>query len=246
MTTNVYDRSRLRMTSDSRWSVDSDFGAVLYVDDTGFDKIVIAAEHAFLFAGSAPVIQEWKDFLRKMEEGEVLPRPSAKGIALLMAKLSCGTIIASYGHDIALPSKDSLDASFAGSGARFAAKCWEKNKCSHRAVETAKASDPYSGGQVMYLELDSRETNIQNSSNVVELPRALIDKGMVMYKSAPTVVQQLSITEAAKNDPRIQDLLKEIASGTVEIQAPCDSMLSTPTQEENERIDKALAIIFSK
>jgi len=242
MTTNVYDKTKFLLTSDSRWSIPTEFG-VIYVDDTGFDKIEVANGHAFIFAGNAAVIQQWKDYIRGSKAGSPLARPAAKGISLLVAKLGCGTFVEAYGQDISLPHKSKPMVSFAGTGAHAAASCWLANKCGRRAIETAKARDYYSGGNVMYLELQSSNSNLRNDRDADNLPEAFLEKGNVMYTPGlnSTVI---SLDEAAKQDPRVEQWLKKIAEGSVEIQAPCDAMFNEPTEEEDARLDAAMASIF--
>lgn len=242
MTTNVYDQSKLLITSDSRWSILTDFG-VIYVDDTGFDKIEISKDHAFVFAGNAGVIQLWKDYIRASQAGIPLARPSAKGISLLVAKMGCGSFVEAYGQDISLPSKAKPVVSFAGTGSHPAAVCWFANKCGKRAIDSAKARDYYSGGTVSFLELNTRVGNQQNNRNADKLSEAFLDKGMVMYTPGITS-SSVPLTQAAASDPRVAEWLKKIAEGSVEIQAPCDSMFAEPTEEENSRLDAAMASIF--
>jgi len=242
MTTNVYDKSKFLVTSDSRWSIPTDFG-VIYVDDTGFDKIEVSKDHAFLFAGSASVIQQWKDYIRASQSGMPLSRPPAKGISLLVAKMGCGSFVEAYGQDISLPNKAKPAVSFAGTGAHPAAMCWIANKCGRRAIDSAKARDFYSGGTVSYLELNTGAGNQQNNRNADKLTEAFLDKGMVMYTPGINSVS-VPIDKAAASDPRVAEWLKKIAEGSVEIQAPCDSMFAEPTEEEDARLDAAMASIF--
>lgn len=242
MTTNVYDQTKFLVTSDSRWSILTDFG-VIYVDDTGFDKIEVSKDHAFVFAGNAAVIQTWKDYIRASQAGIPLARPSAKGISLLVAKMGCGTFVEAYGQDISLPNKLKPVVSFAGTGAHHAAVCWMTNKCGRRAIDSAKARDYYSGGSVSFLELNTRVGNQQNNRNADKLTEAFLDKGMVMYTPGINS-SSVPLDQAAASDPRVAEWLKKIAEGSVEIQAPCDSMFAEPTEEEDARLDAAMASIF--
>ncbi len=242
MTTNVYDKTKFLVTTDSRWSIITDIG-VIYVDDTGFDKIETAKDHAFVFAGNSAVIQNWKDYIRGSQSGQPLSRPSAKGISLLVAKLGSGSFVEAYGQDIGLPNKLRPTVSFAGTGAHPAALCWIANKCGRRAIDSAKSRDYYSGGEVMYLELDTRNSNLRNDRNADKLSEAFLEKGMIMYTPGLTAAS-VPLALAAESDPRVAEWMQKIAEGAVEIQAPCDSMFAEPTEEEDARLDAAMASIF--
>jgi hypothetical protein len=54
MTTNSIDRSKLILASDSRWSVQLDADQILYVDDTGFDKIMVRGRSGIICSGHLP------------------------------------------------------------------------------------------------------------------------------------------------------------------------------------------------
>lgn len=239
MTTNVYDNAGGLLTSDSRWSIQADFG-IMYVDDTGFDKIEEAAGNAFLFAGDSQVIQQWKDFLRSAPLSAA-GRPGITGIAILITDLTQGSLVYHYGQDIILPSYDNPLQSFAGSGAMYAAPCWQVNGCARLAVNSAKANDRFSGGEVKFFELATRENNLSNDIGVSELGNALLGKGMVMYNANSNTVP---VQEAMKQDPRVAELCKKIANGQRSLSAPCDAMFNRPTQQDELRLNAALDRIF--
>lgn len=239
MTTNVYDRESGFLTSDSRWSFRTGFG-VLYVDDTGFDKIEEARGNAFLFAGDSHVIQLWKDWLRA-DPISAAGRPTQEGIAVLIAQTATRALIYHYGQDIMWEANGDWTQSFAGSGAMYAAPCWTQNKCAHRAVDSAKTHDQFSGGEVKFFELSSGSHNLKNDIEVTALGKAFLGKGMVMYKanSNPIPVQ-----EALKTDPRVAQICDEIASGQRSLSAPCDAMYNKPTKQDDLRLNAALDRIF--
>ncbi|MFL1528014.1 hypothetical protein [Pseudomonas sp. O230] len=241
MTTNVYDRTTGFITSDSRWSVEKDF-AFMYVDDTGFDKIEEARGKVFLFAGDSEIIQLWKTFLRSgplSSEG----RPKIEGIAILIADSATGKLVYHYGQDILLPDSEDPDTSFAGSGARSAAQCWQANNCAKKAVETAKSFDVASGGEVKSFELSTGLHNLNDQIDVKELKAAFLKKGMVMFTANSQ--QPVTVQEAAANDPRVAQIVQAIAQGSVSLKAPCDAMYNQPTHADKKRLDAALDAIFA-
>lgn len=236
MTTTVFDGSVGLLTSDSRWSIDTDH-AVYYVDDTGFDKIEAVNEFAFLFAGASNVINEWKVFLRGDQSGD---RPPLQGIALLIVEISSGKSVYSYQQDISL---DERKASFAGSGARFAYLCWNSNSCARRAVSSAKNADVYSGGEVKFLELGTGDHNLNNCTDLTEMSKIFLEKGMVRY--APNE-EPIPVKDAAANDARVKELCNKIANGSLPLSAPCDGMYNLPSEDDERSLDHALELVFKK
>lgn len=237
MTTTVFDGAKGFLTSDSRWSKDTDY-AVLYVDDTGFDKIETAEGLVFLFAGNSMVIQQWKTYLRASLVGA---RPTQAGIALLIAEIATGNLLHLYQQDILLPDSTNPVTSFAGSGARHAVRCWETNSCAKKAVDTAKTADIYSGGEIKFFELATGQHNLTNSSDLAGMGRAFLERGKVMYTSND---KPISVQEAAANDPRVAELCKEIAKGKIPLNAPCDAMYNQPTADDDRRLDDVLSKFF--
>lgn len=240
MTTNVYDQRSGFITSDSRWSFEKDF-AIMYVDDTGFDKIEEARGKVFLFAGDSEIIQLWKTFLRSGPLSSS-GRPKIEGIAILIAEASTGRLVYHYGQDILLPDSENPMTSFAGSGARSAAQCWQANNCAKKAVESAKGFDLFSGGDVKFFELSTGKHNLNEQIDVKDLKAAFIKKGMVMFTANSQ--QPVTVQEAAANDPRVAKIVDAIAQGSVSLKAPCDAMYNQPTHADKKRLDAALDEIF--
>ncbi|WP_321938242.1 hypothetical protein [Burkholderia cepacia] len=240
MTTTAYDLSAKLLTSDSRWSIELGTTKIAYVDDAGFDKIEIVGEHAFLFAGSSAGIDSWKKYIHA---GGGLNIPDLNGIALFALNVTTQEILVSYGQDIALPNIDALKASFAGSGARHAAKCWEKNGCGRQAIETAKSLDYYTGGTTKFLELATKTHNLVNNIDVTQLGKQFLAKGMIMYINGQS---SQSVATAAANDTEVKELCEKIAQGSIALSAPCDAMMMEPTEEDNKKVRAAMQKIFGR
>lgn len=242
VTTNVYDGAKQLLSSDSRWSVKHPSGDfIVYVDDAGFDKIETARGHAFLFAGLASTIQNWKSFIRSEPTGSV-GHPSIDQIALLIVDMQTGTVVDHVGQDILLPTPEEPTTSFAGTGSSHAADCWLVNGCAKTAVESAKGFDLYSGGSVKYFELNTLVNNLQNTIDYDELRQAFTAQGMVMYTANSQ--KQLPVNEAAVNDVRVAEICESIANGQLSPTAPCDAMYNRASTEEKRRLAATLDKIF--
>ncbi|MBI6925732.1 hypothetical protein Q9323_03345 [Pseudomonas fulva] len=242
MTTNVYDGTKRLLSSDSRWSSKHPSGDfIIFVDDVGFDKIEVASGHAFLFAGYASTISDWKAFL-KSKPSSSQGHPSLDGIALLITNVATGQIVDHVGQDIQIANADQSVTSFAGSGSSHAADCWTVNGCAKTAVESAKNFDLFSGGSVRYLELNTLDNNLLNITNYDELKKSFTAQGMVMYTANSH--KQVPVNEAALTDVRVGELCNEIARGQISPSAPCDAMHHRATAAEKQRISATLDKIF--
>lgn len=246
MTTTVYDKAKSLVACDSRWSVPSDFG-VLYVDEAPFQKIEVYKNHAFVFAGMAPVIDQWKKHLRASASGLVTPQPGLHGIALLVAELGSGNLVEAYQQDIVLPDRINPATVFAGTGSTHAARCWITNRCAKRAVVSAMSHDVGSGGEVRYLELLTRHSNLIQCEGIESLDKAFIEKGMVMFTRNDQAKGPIPFAEAAKLDQQVAELYGKAASGSLrqDVQAPCDAVFNMPLPEDEKRISETLRRIFA-
>lgn len=246
MTTNVFDMNAGLMCGDSRWSVQHP-SFIAYVDDTGFDKIIAIdgdlGKFAFVFAGDSELIQQWKSWIISKPSAQDQTPPvqnGLKSIAICIANIDNKSIVFENGQDIQTP-----EARFAGSGSLHAFNCWTVNKDAKKAIESAKTFDVYSGGEVKFLDFSSGVNNLKNSSNLKELHVFFAKEGMVMYKNASTNQSKiLSIKEAAANDPAVQQLAIDLASGKISASAPCDAMHNTWSKEKVNELNTALKGIF--
>lgn len=242
MTTNVYDGFQGIASTDSRWSAGRDF-AIFYVDDTGFEKIVVRDDAVFLFAGDSSVIQQWKDYLAGPRYSHAAGEPPLEGIALLIVNAATKEIIYGYGQDITLNDQSAKAiASFAGSGGRLAAECWRQNFCAKRAIDTAKQIDVFSGGETKFFELTSKTGNLIKDVGLKGLGEAFKERGMVMFLAQ--LDKPMSIQEAQAIDPRVAEFAQQVASGQVPLSAPCDAMYNTPSAEEKAELRKVLGNLF--
>lgn len=243
MTTNIYDADTRKVASDSRWSIDGQ-RFIVWVDDSGFDKIVIAIGHAFVFAGDARLIQEWKDWIANPDRFDV-PKPPVqfpdgdRAIALCIVDESGTKIVFEYGQDIV---QDGLR--LAGTGSIHALSCWKVNKDPCKAIATASQTDVFSGGEVKFFDAKNGSSNLNNFATLDEMHRDLLSRGTVMYKQSPS--QTIPIKDAAKNDPEVRALVQGVESGAISASAPCDSMHNRWPQNKIEELHEALSKIFAK
>lgn len=237
MTTNVTDLVEKTIACDSRWSIDSPL-FVIYIDDTGFDKIVTYDTYAFMFAGNGRKIQEWKDWILSAPSGAASSAPDESGIALCIVNTSNWGIEFERGQDIEVPG----EARFAGSGSMHAHTCWKSNRNARLAVDSAKLMDVFSGGEVKYLD-SYRNTNVNNSVTVSDVEALISKKGMVMYKTTKPNAP-VAIDVAAANDPSVKTVLDQISTGASTVNAPCDSMHNTWSDSDKNKLRQTLTKIF--
>lgn len=234
MTTNVTDLVSEQVASDSRWSF-PEVNFVLYVDDTGFDKIVLHGNYAWMFAGSGRLIQEWKDWLASNPTSSA-GRPGVNGVAFCIVDL-VKKVVNHWGQDIVLSQ-----AMFAGSGALPAHMCWSRNRDPLKAVESAKSQDIYSGGIVKFLKFLCKSNNLVNTETIFDVSTACLQRGTVMYHSQKPATP---VAVAAANDPEVKALVQKIQTGTATASAPCDAMYNNWPAAEVERLDKSLDEILA-
>lgn len=242
MTTNVFDSNKAVIATDSRWSVKWSKW-VVYVDDVPFYKIEHASDTAFMFAGKGDRIQEWKNWIRSCPTDDT-QMPTCEGMCVCMVDVVDGQVVFSNGQDIV---KDG--AYFAGSGSRYAYVCWETNKDAKKAIETAKEVDVFTGGEVKFFDVKSRNHNlhvITNEATIQMVGQAIEQRGSVMEILAGTGKSAIpfKMSEIAANDREMQELQTKIASGELTPEAPCDSMYSEWNEDQVANLKAALAKTF--
>lgn len=194
MTTTVYDRLNRVVTSDSRWSVDLTdkgyVGHILYIDNTGFGKISDRNDFVMLLAGSGLLIELWKTWwkgdLRLQEPPVVLP--TGQSVNLYIVKKSTNEVIFEKGQKLIVKdtATNELFAVFTGSGSGAAAQNWMGNHCARSAIEESKRLDPFSGGEVRFVDFDSGMTHLEDSVFTInEVNQALLQRGLIMDTTNP-------------------------------------------------------------
>lgn len=246
MTTTVCDMESRVLTTDSRWSWETE-RAILYVDDVGFEKMLYTDDAVYQFAGNSVVIQSWKDFM-STEPGSSTNRPTLDGISLVVYDLVNHAIVLAHNcFNIGEPGQVPRSI-FSGTGMVHALPAWTVHRCAYQAIEHAVAMDPFSGGPTKFFETNARQHNLMDVIRVGDINRALPLKGYVMTK--PNVETKLGepvpASEAAANDPAIKELVDRIAQGQLAPSAPFMFMLNKATDEQNLIADKALDAFLSR
>lgn len=243
MTTNVFCKKNNVLASDSRWSYRLDRDgipstqAIAYVDDAGFDKIAFDEDTGFLFAGPGDVIEQW----RKWVAHPAVTRPAvALNFAICMTDLATGDILMEHGQKVVAEQ-----CRAAGTGAKDAYDCWVVNGDARRAVASAIKFDRLSGGSVKFLNGSDRENNVDPSVDFSSVATEFLKRGMVMYPTSSSS-KEVALAEAAKDDPRIAELVRKVAANQLAAEAPSgyDPVVWTPADEA--RLDEALALRAKK
>jgi hypothetical protein len=236
MTTNVFDETKGYMATDSRWSIRQG-KYVVYLDDTGCDKILIMHNRAIMFAGNGGRIQQWKDWLQS-EPKDDSGQPKEEGICICIADIQARKVKRSIKQKVI-----SGGGYFAGTGTDYAVPCWLQNKDAKRSVDTAKQADMCSGGEVKYVDFIDGSHNLYRGSNVTiqMVDNAILKRGLVM---TTTNAQSVPFATAANDDTELADIRAKIAAGDLSASAPSDGMYEEWTDEEKAGLKESLAEMF--
>jgi len=218
MTTNVYDGNAGVVATDSRWTYANLrnetygllYGVTGYVDNTGFNKIAVNKNHVFAFAGAADLIGLWKKYVM---HSSLLPIPRVgKGFSLCWINKTNMNIFFEHGQNKNVSTEYHK---FAGTGAEAAHKCWSKNGDAKRAVSSAILEDPCSGGEVKFVDLKNKNSNLAETPEVDNIATEFLKKGLIMQTGA-----YIPVKEAIKDDPMAQEFVRRIKDGSIQAQAP--------------------------
>lgn len=216
-----------------------------YLDDSGYEKLISTSTHVFMFAGDAVVIEQWKCAIKQATSGGLAPtwdRLPVNGMAISIAAHPSGVVIFEIGHDIT-----DQHVSFAGTGSYAAATCWIKNKNAVKAVETAKSTDTFTGGEVRYFNTYTGDNNLVVDIDLGSLVRKFTGEATMKYDSttqAPHFGEALGGGAIAANDEaKIQAMLDSFAAGHGPT-APCDAVFKVWAPEKREQLVTAMQNIF--
>lgn len=216
MTTNVYDISKGLLSTDSRWSKDNG-EYVVYIDNTGYDKIVYDNRIAILFAGDLDLVDVWKKWFHK---GKPDPRPKLlDDVSLIIVSLETGMPVFKSEYTLTSGNEETIQAVYGGTGGVYAKNCWEVNSCAITAVNTAIKEDLLSGGEVVYLNRNNLSNNIKNSCKIFHVNTQLKETGTIMNMKTK---QKESIQNFmnSSNSSSAQALVEEVISGNAKLSAP--------------------------
>jgi hypothetical protein len=248
MTTNVFDSNGHMMATDSRWSIQL-AGWLMYVDDTGYDKIVAHNNKVLMFAGLGKAIQLWKDWIASNPTSP-LGMPEHRGMAVCMVDATSRKVNFDAHQDI-------IDKGVycAGSGSRYAYGCWISNKNARKAVETAKSLDYFSGGEIKYFNFKDSTNNLTPKQPITNITIATVDAaikqgGKIMKINIPSPGNppfSMATTSANDNNEVLvaAELIRsKIDAGELSANAPCDGMYNDWSEENKEKFNLALGGMF--
>jgi hypothetical protein len=244
MTTNVFDGPARIVATDSRWSwpvIDGRW--FVYLDDTGFDKIQVLNDLVVMYAGDGQLVQAWRDYFAD-EARELAAQPTAtKEVCVCVVDAETGVFVKSAGGDYEV-FEDSL---FGGTGGGYARKCWATNRKATRAVETAKAEDRSSGGEVKYVDIVNKDGNVKPvyPSELVTIQSvnlALYKRGVVMdlRKNVTVGGEAVPFELAAAAHAELAEFGQQVVAGQVSPSAPFAGMNREWTTAEKEGLNDAL------
>lgn len=245
MTTTVYDRLSKVVTTDSRWSIDLTSrgyeGHVLYIDNTGFGKIAIRNDHVMLLAGNGKLIEQWKIWWAgDLSEPEPpVTSGNNQSVNLYIVKISTNEIVFDKGQKLIVNNTENNEilALFTGSGSGIAAQDWMNNHCARTAIDESKLHDPYTGGDVRYVDFSGGQYSIENSVlHINDVNQALLQRGLIMDTKNPhTPHVSISAQEVA-------DVRQMLVAGSI---TPC-APVGKKTAEWDEQSKSRLAMAIQK
>lgn len=244
MTTNVIDLLAGKVATDSRWSCKGT-NFVLYIDNVGFEKIAQLRGFAYTFAGDGNLIAVWKDWLAEGAPGGILAAPppavqtvnGPRSIALCITDMAANRLLLHRGC-FGVQGM----AYFAGSGGMTAKSCWQENHDATKAVNSAIGMDPYSGGNVKFLEFSSHQNNLNDNVSMKEVGKIISTKGTVMYAANQNSSRSMSVEEAKNTDAEVKKLTDALSVGARSASAPCEAMYTCWTDDEMASLRAALEI----
>jgi hypothetical protein len=244
MTTNVYDGHALKMATDSRWSVDLPDSKIMYVDDSGYDKLLVSKEFgiAIMFAGASNLIDLWKNWVTAGIDLDAIPPVDHGDLAVCLHVFALGSGQLVLARQVNVHSVE--QSIFAGSGGHYALSCWQKRRCAITAVNTAKMFDEYSGGSVCHADLRTGEHNAVGSSSHIEMLRLLEEGGVVMSVTARNGFHHATAIPANELSADEMAMVKaDLKSGKLIPTAPCASMYVPWSESDKHNLVKAFTEI---
>ena len=242
MTTNAIDLVQRVIASDSRWSVQIG-DQFLFVDDTGFDKIVNANAACAIFAGSMALIDLWRSWFKqpvlnlKARPPTSVPEHGLHIHICMLSKPECRLLYLTPGY-FPFPAIGPYEAFFTGTGAEYAVTCFSTNRCSKRSVQSAASADIATGGETKFLEVASNIGNLSPGDVMfAQALEAFKTRGMVMDMNSKKTVSVLECQNAA---------VKAVLSGGTSLTAPTGRPPHVYSDDDEAELDAALAKIASE
>ncbi|EOU9520308.1 hypothetical protein ACOJCI_000674 [Cronobacter turicensis] len=249
MTTTAYDCDKNIVASDTRWSaklnlIDGQY--ILYVDDTGFNKIVHRLGGAIFCAGDGVTIEQLKKWwLAEPFDPENLPdlQHDNEFKVSVMVVSSEGERLFDAGPKQALVDPENnnhLHAVFSGSGSPFAGHTFMQCGCVKTAVTIAETFDPFSGGEVKFCNISTGEGNLHDETmDYSSIMKSMSERGILMkytgfYAANSENIQSIPLSE----HPQFKEISAELKAGNIRAYAP---MGGTDIEWNEDRVNKLKA-----
>jgi hypothetical protein len=237
MTTNVLDLSAEIAATDSRWSLPIGASSLLYIDNSGCEKIFPVAHLLFVFAGYGGLIQLWKRWAAQLPELTTRIPPceiSGRSVCITLTDMERGRILFEHRQEVF----EEQYARFAGTGRHYAYQNWCATGDAIQAVTFAIQQDIYSGGDVKYHRFNGR-TNITEQRDMSYAAQKLIQEGRFMTTINPNVTD-VPVSEAVKTNPELKTLVDRVVSGEASLISPCDGMYIPWTDDEKQQFSRVI------
>lgn len=245
MTTTVFDRHSLLVTSDTRWSAEvelSDGKNLLFVDDTGFNKIVSRPGAAMVLAGNGRMIAALKSWWGSIEPPSIATITpliqNGPPVTFMIVSIE-GDILFDVGHKLAYTEVTNnatyVWAVFFGSGGEHAANCWHVNRCASTAVVSASQKDPCTSADVKHLNFKNSNNNLNDETNNYQtVETALSERGLLMRLNDRVITP-------LQNHPDCDLIKVQLAQGNIVASAPMGK--ASPIQWDGRTLDKLSAAL---
>lgn len=233
MTTNAIDLRSKVIACDTRWSIEQDEWFV-FVDDTGFDKMVCRPIASIVCAGDAILIEQWRNwFIEPVLDFANMPMTNRTGhaglydITISVIRAYSGTVIYQAGQYLDFEQH----AYFSGSGSPYALDCFSTNRCSRRCVRSASELDHRTGGTIQFVELSTNAHNLSDEwVGLSEVKNQFLSRGKAMNTTTKKVIPISDFTGPAA------DQIKSRLRGELAISAPTGHPPKQWTDEEREKL----------
>ncbi|EEM1820497.1 hypothetical protein GKA92_20345 [Salmonella enterica subsp. enterica] len=240
VTTTAYDRVNKVVACDSRWSCDLTphgyEGFLLYVDNTGFGKLLQNESFVIVLAGNGMLIERWKSWFKSdisrpspdVESGEDF-------LQVAIINKDRNELTFSSGEHLPLSECCELKALFSGSGRKYAAHGWRETQCAKKAISAAIAADCYTGGEVRFVEFSHNgQLHIEDTVNTIkEVNQILLERGLIMDTNNP------GRTHRPLTSTEVENIRNLVVNGDITPSAPTGH--SSPwTAEKKHQLDVAI------
>jgi len=242
MTTNVIDFHKALIACDSRWSALLGNEHFVYLDDTGFDKIVVRDSLCAIFAGDLILIDGWKNWICSQDAQPALPdttRTDLKTNTQVFMQVCLIDRANRQAKFYGAPYQALASGFFfGGTGAAFAMQCFLQNQCSKRAVESAALGDVYTGGATLFFELETSTNNLSKQQvTLKELEAQILPRGMVMHKQTKNV----TTLKEFQQKPEAGSLLNGFS-----LSAPCGGPQRAWSQMERDDAEQFVRFVVQR